>query len=72
MIMGGCPYTGCEGFMMTPIADQYGFSKEKCPDCGRVVWVEHTRIGPVAYTDESFRETFKVDDETKTITRKNA
>lgn len=71
MIIGGCPYDGCEGFMMTPIADRYGFSRETCPDCKRVVWVEHTRIGPDAYTDEGFRAEYDVDDESKTITPKS-
>jgi hypothetical protein len=72
MILGECPYGDCDGFMLTPIADRYGFSQEKCPDCNRVVWIEHTRIGPSAYTDEGFREAFDVDDEKKTIKRRES
>ena len=71
MIIGECPYEGCDGFHMIPIADKTpAFSKEKCETCGREYWLMHSRINPKAFTVEEFEKEYIVDDKTKTIERR--
>lgn len=71
MIMGGCPY--CDKSMWTPIAEgkQLPLWERKITECcKKVVWVYHSRLDPVAYTDEGFRDKYDIDETTKQISEK--
>ena len=46
------------------------FMKDKCPECGAVVWHKLSRIGSASYTEEEFEKRFDVDEETATIITK--
>lgn len=48
------------------------FQQLMCEKCGRVIWIYHSRIEPVAYTEESFVEKYDLDEETKSIKDKIA
>ncbi len=69
MILGDCPYGDCTQFAMRSIATgslpQY--ERDTCEGCHRIVWVVHSRIDPIAYTEADFLEEFVVDDEKKTV-----
>jgi hypothetical protein len=67
MIFGECPYDGCGGSFTMPI-DRYGFQKHWCEKCKKLIWTLMSRIDPKSYTEESFLEHYKVDEETKNIT----
>lgn len=68
MIIGECPYDGCSGFHMVPIApNPPQFSKETCEECHREYWLRHSRIDPAAYTLEQFEAEFFIDEEKKVI-----
>lgn len=71
MIIGDCPYDGCTGSHMIPIAPECpAFSKHECEECEREFWLLHSRIAPVAYTLVGFAERFDVDEETRVITKR--
>jgi hypothetical protein len=70
MITGPCPYDGCTGVHMIPIAPKCpAFSKEICDECGREYWLYHSRVLPEVFTPEEFAKQFDVNEETKQITR---
>ena len=71
MIFGGCPYDDCDEPMFNPICDNPPmFQKITCEKCGRVVWLYHSRIDPVVYTEKGFSEKYEVDEATKSIREK--
>jgi len=71
MIIGDCPYEGCNGRHMIPCAEDCpSFSIEICESCGKEFWLLHSRINPVAYTYEGFMEEYEVNEETKQIIKK--
>lgn len=73
MIFGECPYNDCNQQMMNSICDTPPmFQKLVCEKCGRVIWLYHSHIEPVAYTEESFAEKYDLDEETKSIKDKAA
>lgn len=69
MIIGTCPYDGCNGSVWLPIADLPlpRYEKHVCDECKRVIWTKHSRWDPCLWTDEGFHETFIVDEKTKKI-----
>lgn len=73
MIIGDCPYDGCDGRVWLPIADLPlpQFEKHPCESCGRNIWTKHSRADPCSWTEEGFAEEFIIDEETKKITEKN-
>jgi hypothetical protein len=73
MIIGQCPYEGCDGAHMIPIADKTPcFEKLVCEECHREYWLLHSRIDPQGFTLEEFAAEFDVDEKTKVIKRKHA
>lgn len=46
------------------------FSKEKCPGCGRVIWVKYSRVDPEAFTEAGLAERYDIDEATKNATEK--
>ena len=71
MIIGECPYDDCNGSMFNPIAEIVpSFQKLECKRCNRAVWLFHSRIMPVAYTEAEFHEEFEVDEENYSIKRR--
>ena len=71
MIFGECPYDDCNNTHSYPLADECPvFQRLVCENCGRPMWMYHSRLDPIAYTDEGFFDEYDVDEETKVITPK--
>lgn len=70
MIFGDCPYENCKGThaLASPeVTPKFG--KETCEECKRQFWLYYSRFEPKAYTLEDFAKEFKVDEETRHITK---
>jgi len=66
MIIGECPY--CGAVMWNQCAEVGGvFEKVVCSECRETVWLYHSRLDPIAYTEEDFNSKYSVDEETKSI-----
>ena len=73
MIISTCPYDGCDGLLMTPICEHPPkFEKRDCDECGRVVWVYHSRMAPSSFTEQGFAELYNINEATRVITPKSA
>lgn len=71
MILGECPYEGCEGSLHLPIADDCpAFQKHNCEECGRVIWTLHSRWNPQSWTEDGFTAEYEVDEVTRNITKR--
>lgn len=70
MIIGECPYEDCSEPLFLCMGE-YGFTKDTCEGCGRIIWTLHSRLDPCSYTERGFQEEFKVDEERKTIEYRN-
>jgi hypothetical protein len=71
MIFGECPYDDCNEPMVNAICDNPPmFQRLICEKCGRVIWLYHSRIDPVAYTEDGLLEKYEIDETTKSITEK--
>jgi len=72
MVIGSCPYDGCDGIVWQGVGDVPlpKFVKHDCEDCGRTIWTKLSRIDPESWTEEDFP--FDVDEETKQLTPKSA
>ena len=44
--------------------------KHKCEKCGKTIWIVHSNIDPVSYTDEDFKKEYSIDEKTKVLTKK--
>ena len=71
MIIGECPYEDCRKLMMNPYKSNT-MQKIDCDGCGRQVWLQHSNLDPISYTDEEFLEKYKVDEDTKSISIRGA
>ena len=73
MIIGSCPYEGCDGDVWISISDKTPcFSKDACEKCNKIFWTLHSRLQPKSWTDEHFRaEVADVDEEKHSIQTKN-
>lgn len=65
-------YPCCGELLMIKLVDGKlpKFGKEKCPNCGAIVWHRFSRLDPQSWTDDLFRELFDVDEEAKTIKKR--
>jgi len=69
MIIGECPccdatmWNACAG--KTPV-----FEKIVCEECGGVVWLYHSRIDPMAYTEADFLKEYSINESDKSIKRR--
>ena len=73
MQIGDCPYEDCNALMTAAMPDQTPcFGKYECEECGRVVWLHHSRLNPEAYTEEGFHAYFDLNEETRSITKRAA
>ena len=64
MIFGNCPYDGCTYANNTACAEKFQtMSKEVCGGCGKTYWLQHSRIIPIAYTEDMVI----VNEETKSV-----
>jgi hypothetical protein len=72
MQMGECPYDDCNDFQMRILPDVPlpMMSKEKCPGCGRTIWIKYSRVDPLAFTEAQFAECYDIDEATKNVTQK--
>jgi hypothetical protein len=63
MIFGECPY--CDEFISNGMPDKSPAVFESvCDNCGKTYWIYASRIGEcVAYTQDDFKKSFKVDKE---------
>jgi len=69
MIIGECPY--CDAVMWNQCADVTpAFEKVVCSECRETVWLYHSKLDPIAYTEEDFFDKFLVDEDTKIIKEK--
>ena len=71
MIIGDCPYEGCDDTHWIAMGDMCGFSKQTCDACGKDYWLKHSRVLPEAFTLEEFNEKYVVDEENKSIELRN-
>jgi len=69
MIIGTCPYEGCEGRVWEAIADLPlpKYQKHICEECKRVIWTKHSRIDPCSWTEENFLKEYRVNKKTRII-----
>ncbi len=67
MIIGECPY--CDAIMMNSIGalPLPRFQKLTTECCQGTIWLRHSRIDPVAYTEDAFLQEYEVDEDAKTI-----
>ena len=73
MIFGECPYNDCNQQMMNSICDNPPmFERLVCEQCGRVIWLYHSRLEAVAYTEEGFLEKYDLDETNRSIKNKVA
>jgi len=71
VIIGKCPYDDCDEQMWNCICDDPPkFQRLVCEKCGRVIWLYHSRIDPVAYTEKGFFEKYDLNEATKSIKEK--
>jgi len=69
MITGECPY--CEGVVTNYMPDESpAFSKQECPTCKKTYWMMHSRIESIAYPMEEFEKLYIVDEEKRSITKR--
>ncbi len=69
MIIGECPYDGCDGDIMLG-CDGWpmpSFYKHECETCKKYIWTKITRIDPQSFTEEDFLSTHKINEDTKSI-----
>lgn len=70
MIFGDCPYCdkdhgGCGMPDVTP-----SFVPFNCESCGKKIWMLCSRVSSEAYTAEDFEKEYIVDEEKRTITKR--
>jgi hypothetical protein len=72
MNYGGCPYDDCNHLLMFELPDKPlpVVMPLTCDGCGRRIWYKFSRVDPMAWTDEGFREEWEIDEETKSIKKK--
>lgn len=74
MIIGSCPYKGCEGRVWEACApgDKCPcYQRHKCEECKRWIWTKHSRVDPCSWTERNFLKEYKVDKKTKQIELRN-
>lgn len=74
MIIGSCPYKGCDGRVWTSIPDDMPlpkYQRHKCEDCKRWMWTKHSRIDPCSWTERNFLKEYKVDKKMRQIELRN-
>ena len=69
MIVGSCPYD-CGGHLWLSIAEAPAIQRHDCDECGRTIWTYHSRLNPWSMTDEDFRAEYDVDDESKSVRKR--
>lgn len=71
MIIGSCPYEGCDGPIFIPICDDPPMmERHLCDVCKRPVWTRHSRFDPWSMTEPDFLKEYDVDEATKAITKR--
>lgn len=68
MILGACPY--CNADFMIPTGRTGAYERRICDSCNKTSWLYHSRVDPHSYTDEDFKKLYDVNEETKTIRKK--
>jgi hypothetical protein len=69
MILGSCPYDGCDEPLMIALPDAPlpVFAQHECEGCHRMIWTKFSRVDPCSWTEEGFAEDFEVDERTMQI-----
>ena len=68
MIIGTCPYDGCEEALWIPIADPAPqYERHQCEGCEGWIWTYHSRLDPWSMTEKDFLTEYTVDEATKSI-----
>lgn len=57
--------------MMNPLMDGARWEKTSCESCGEIVWLFHSRVLPLAYSDAQFQAEFQIIEEMKEIRHKD-
>ena len=70
MNIGQCPYDCGATIVMEVPAVTPVYTLTSCPNCLRLVWYRLSRIDPMAWTEEEFLLTHKVDHELRIIKEK--
>jgi len=73
MIIGSCPYKGCnESFMLDHgDAPLPAYNRHKCEGCKKFIWTKFSRINPCSWTEKNFLKEYKVDKKTNQIELRN-
>lgn len=73
MIIGSCPYKGCDEPLMLDHGDAPlpAYHRHKCTGCKKFIWTKFSRIDPCSWTERNFLKEYKVDKKTKQIELKN-
>lgn len=71
MNFGDCPYQECKGFISVAVPEKTpAFTKITCDECGRELWYRCSRIEPQAFTLDEFAAAYEVDEEKRTIKKR--
>ena len=66
MIFGACPY--CDHPMTFTVPDKTpALSRQTCDACGKPFWEYHSRVAPMAYTEDEFAAAFVLDEDAGTF-----
>lgn len=68
MIVGKCP--NCDATTINYYGGSGVVEKCNCKECKKDYWLIHSNIDPVAYSTEGFLEAFEINEETKTIKKR--
>ena len=67
MIFGECPYCNEPMFNSLWNGQLPAFQRLIVSCCNKPVWLKHSRIDPVAYSEENFLKEYKVNKETHEV-----
>lgn len=75
-VLGECPYDDCTEplpWMDPPDDPPYtAMVPTTCEGCGRVYWTRLARMDPWSMTEADFLEEYEVDEETRTIKKRES
>lgn len=59
MILGTCPWPGCEEHLARHVVDGIALERHTCEGCGREVWTLLSRVDPWSMTGDDFAKDFE-------------
>jgi hypothetical protein len=71
MVLGSCPYEGCDGALMLASPEKMPvYERHQCEDCGGWIWTLHSRIEPWSLPEDEFLKRYSVDGKTRVIVKR--